>query len=501
MAKRTAVIDIGSNSARMAIYEKESRFSFSLLKEIKNQVRISEGAYENGGNLQPFAISRALIALGEFHKIAHDMKCRKLLCVATSAVRDAPNANILVNEVKKRFGFDIKIIDGGKEAYYGAVAVRNMLPRYAEMTTIDIGGGSTELAKIKNGTIVKTISLNIGTVRLKELFFDKKVSFDKISGFIKKEIKTVDKEFNCENLVGIGGTIRALGKMFIIKSRHPLSTIHGFEYSSKWALKYIHEIASSGVLDLKQLGVKKDRYDTIREGSVIFEALIRKLGAKKIITSGVGIREGVYLSDILRSHGAKFPHNFDLSLERLREKFGIDKKRSQFLTRHIERLFVELKPLHRLDDSFLRPLTAAAKLESVGKNLSFYQEHLHGAYFVLNNLNYGFTHQEKALISTIIKFYDKKITSNDVFLYEKLLPSIVELNWLVFIFSLTKILLENGAVKPLSFSFENSSLHIKTAESLYLAKEPVKKIFKPEVFSIVIHDNQQSIVKDDSLKA
>jgi exopolyphosphatase/guanosine-5'-triphosphate,3'-diphosphate pyrophosphatase len=474
----------------MAVYEKESRFAFSLLKEIKSQVRISERAYENGGNLQPFAIERALTALGEFYKIAQNMRCRKLLCVATSAVRDAPNANILVSEARKRFGFNIKIIDGEKEAYYGAVAVKNMLPSYSEATTIDIGGGSTELAKIKNGTIVKTISLNIGTVRLKELFFDKKSDFSKISDFVKKEIKTVDKEFNCENLVGIGGTIRALGKMFMAKDQHPLSTVHGFEYSSKWALKYIHEIASANVLNLKNLGVKKDRYDTIREGSIIFEALIRKLGVKKIITSGVGIREGVYLSDILRNSNARFPQDFSLSLERLREKFGVDKKESKFLASHVEQLFLELKQLHKLDDKMLRPLIVAAKLESIGKNLSFYQEHLHSAYFILNNLNYGFTHEEKVLISTIVKFYNKKVTENDIFLYEKLLPPLRELNWLIFIFSLVKILMEEGAVKPLSFSFKNGSLYIQTTESLYLAKEPVKKIFKPEVFSIVISDNQ-----------
>ncbi|MDR2099729.1 MAG: Ppx/GppA family phosphatase [Campylobacteraceae bacterium] len=488
MAKRTAVIDIGSNSARMAIFEKESRFAFSLVKEIKSQVRIGEGAYENGGNLQPFALSRALTALGEFYKIAQNMQCRKLLCIATSALRDAPNSNLFTNEVKKRFGFDVKIIGGEKEAYYGAVAVNNMLPRYTDATTIDIGGGSTELAKIKNGAIVKTISLNIGTVRLKELFFDKKSSFEKISGFIKKEIKTVGEEFECENIIGIGGTIRAIGKMFITKTSHPLSTVHGFEYSSKWALKYIHEIAASSVLNLKNLGVKKDRYDTIREGCVIFEMLIKKLGAKKIITSGVGIREGVYLSDILRSCGAKFPHNFDLSLERLKEKFGVNKKGCGFFVKHIEQLFFELKPLHELDESFLRPLISAAKLESIGKNLNFYQEHLHSAYFVLNSLNYGFTHQEKALISTIIRFYDKKVMPNDILLYEKILPPIAQLNWLVFIFSLVKILLENGAAKPLTFSFKSGSLYINSSESLYLAKESVKKIFKPKAFSIVIHE-------------
>ena len=153
MAKITAVIDIGSNSARMAIFKKTSHFGFVLLKEIKSRVRISEGAYENGGNLQDYAIERALNALKEFLLIAKNLKVRKILAVATSAVRDAPNKTYFLSRVRSEVGINIKVIDGVKEAFFGAVAATNLLP-YKNGITIDIGGGSTEFALIENGKLL-----------------------------------------------------------------------------------------------------------------------------------------------------------------------------------------------------------------------------------------------------------------------------------------------------------------------------------------------------------
>jgi exopolyphosphatase/guanosine-5'-triphosphate,3'-diphosphate pyrophosphatase len=471
----------------MAIYEKETRFAFSLIKEVKSRVRIGEGAYENGGVLQGFALKRAINALSDFTKIAAAMQCTKTLCVATSAIRDAPNANVFLHDVKKRFGFNVRVIDGDKEAYYGALAVINMLPKFDDATTIDIGGGSTEIVKIQNGKIVKTISLDIGTVRLKELFFDKKSSYADVEKFISKKLKELDKTFETSTLIGIGGTIRALGKMLISKTNYPLSTIHGFEYTTKTSLDLINKIASSSVLNLKALGIKKERYDTIREGCAIFAAIIEKLGAKRVVTSGVGVREGVYLSDILRSSSGAFPQNFALSLESLKARFTYDKAESKFMTKCVEELFRELRPMHKLNDSFLYELTHAAKLQSIGRKLSFYQDHLYSSYFILNNLNYGFTHKQKVLIAFIVKFYNKKICENDIFLYKELLPSLKELNWLSFILSLAKILFTNGAFTPVKFELKNSSLHIISDEALNLAKDAIKKMAKPEAFAISVN--------------
>ena len=127
-------------------------------------------------------------ALQEFKNIIQSLKCSKVLCVATSALRDAPNASSFIHKVHTQLGIHIKVIDGTKEAYYGAVGAINYLKPLDDALTVDIGGGSTELAKIINGIIVDTISLNIGTVRLKELFFDKKTPLSETRSFIEKEL-------------------------------------------------------------------------------------------------------------------------------------------------------------------------------------------------------------------------------------------------------------------------------------------------------------------------
>lgn len=174
MAKTTTIIDIGSNSMRMVVLQKSSRFAFHLINETKSRVKISEGCYENDGNLQEMPMNRAFNSLKSFLNISNSLKAKKVICVATSALRDAPNSKVFLSRVKKELGLNIKVINGEKEAYYGGVAALNLLHNN-EFITVDIGGGSTEFCFVKDGQITKSISLNIGTVRLKELFLIKEV--------------------------------------------------------------------------------------------------------------------------------------------------------------------------------------------------------------------------------------------------------------------------------------------------------------------------------------
>ena len=291
MAKRTAIIDIGSNSARMAIFERSSRFGFHLIMETKSRVRIGEGAYNFGGLLQDVALERAFKALEEFKNIIQSLHCHKVLCVATSALRDAPNAPLFIKKVKDALGIHIKVIDGTKEAYYGAVGAINYLKKLDDALTIDIGGGSTELARIQNGTIIDTISLNIGTVRLKELFFDKKIPLNETRAFIENELQKIPEHFLSDTLIGIGGTLRSLSKIIMEKTAYPLKTVHAYEYDLESHKEFIDAIVTSDVLGLKNLGVRKDRYDTMREGCIIFQALYTKFASKRVITSGAGVRK------------------------------------------------------------------------------------------------------------------------------------------------------------------------------------------------------------------
>jgi exopolyphosphatase/guanosine-5'-triphosphate,3'-diphosphate pyrophosphatase len=488
MAKRTAIIDIGSNSVRMAVFEKSSHFAYHLIKEIKSRVRIGEGAYENNGILQDIPLQRTYSVLENFKNVIKTLKCQKIFCVATSALRDAPNSSSFIKKVKDELDIKIKIIDGKKEAYYGGIAALNLLTRVIDATTIDIGGGSTELSLIKDGRVVDTISIDIGTVRLKELFLDKHATQDDIVDYILQKIDILPDSFKNKNMIAIGGTTRSLSENIMKKTDYPLNTVHGFKYELEEQIDFIRQIKTSGASSLNKFDIKKDRIDTIREGLYIFDEITKKLGIKNITTSGAGIREGVYLCDLLRSSNHKFAPNFKLSLRSLIDRFSEKDRGNTSIVRYAKDLFFSLEYIHQIDKKYLDILTASAKLYNIGIRLSFYQKNLHSFYFILNNLNFGYSHRDKILIAILIKYHMKKLPSkDDLKAYEDLLPDIKIVNWLSFILSLSNCLHKDLVDDKFEFEYSNHTLHVKATKKLYLAKECIKKLAKPASFAIVLN--------------
>ena len=485
MAKITAVIDIGSNSARMIVCKKSSRYAFSIIYEAKSRVRISENSYENGSYLQEVAMQRALAALIDFKKIANSLKCRKILCVATSALRDAPNKDYFLKKTKKELGINIKVIDGKQEAFLGGIAAINLLPSQKESITIDIGGGSTELALIKNGYIVDTISLDIGTIRLKELFYDKKLEYKEFVSFITDKFSQIPDTFKTTNAIAIGGTARAISKLIMPKD-YPLKVLHAYEYNFEDNYDLLRKIATSSILKLKKYNIKRHRIDTFREGVAIFVNVLNYLGIKKVITSGVGVREGVYLKDLLRNSAYKFPINFNPSLRSLCDRFLINEDYANSIKRDALKLFDTLKIKHKIDNKFKNELAIAAKLSSVGYSINYYGSHKHSFYLILNGLNYGYTHSQKLLIAFITLYQNKKLPKETwIQEYKELLPNLETLQWLSFILALSKCIHKNLSKSDYIFDFKKDILTIySTQEENFLSLECIKELYKP--FPIMI---------------
>ncbi len=489
MAKITAVIDIGSNSARMAVFEKTSRFGFHLVKEVKSKVRLSEGTYENMGYIQPTPIHRAELAILEFSSIIKSLKVRKVLCVATSALRDAPNRAILINSIKEKTGIHISIIDGEKEALFGAIATINLLP-IKNGITVDIGGGSTECVKIVNGKIESMVSLNLGTIRLKELFFDKKVAIKDAVDFIENEFQRLPNEFFSDTVIGIGGTIRALSKSIMKSNSYPIDTIHGFEYFVNDEIERLRDIYKSKVLDLKKFSIKDERFDTIRGGTLIFAMILDRVKAERVITSGAGVREGAFLMDILRDNNSKFPDNFNPSLRALLDRFEPNIEVANYNQMIASKLFDILAPKHNLNESFREPLKYATKLSNIGNYLNYYNQNEHTFYFILNSLTYKISHKDKLLVAFLTKFNNKRLPEReDILSYEKLLPNLESLRWLSFIVTLVNQLNSDLSNPKVEISLKNNTLYIFSNSELYLAREKIKKIQKPAVLAIIFEKN------------
>ena len=495
MNKRTAIIDIGSNSARLVIFETTSRYGFHLICEQKSKVRIGEGAYDKEGYLQPIGIKRAYLALKSFLHTIDKFQAHKTLCVATSALRDAPNGKIFTSWIKKELGLSIKIIDGKHEAIYGAIAANNLLP-IQDGITVDIGGGSSDLALITKGKIVDSYSLNIGTVRIKELFFDKALSsmqiHEKARAFIATELNKLPTHFKASLAIGIGGTARTLSKGIMKRSSYPLDKLHAFTYSIDEHLDYFHAIPRSSAKNLKRFGLKKNRYDTIREGTLIFNEILNAIEAKEVISSAAGVREGVYLEQLLRDDKHTFPKDINPSilsiLDRFKPLITIEKKRKMKL-KIATSLYAVLQLQIKDNMSYKKELLYALKLSAIGQTLTIYSAHKHAFYIAMQELNYGLTHEEIVLISLLLRMHGKELLNKEIYAhYKMLLPPKQVLKWLSFIYTLSVFLHEASNAANITFTFENQTLVIHSNKPLYLAKEKIKSLEKPMPFAIIVED-------------
>jgi exopolyphosphatase / guanosine-5'-triphosphate,3'-diphosphate pyrophosphatase len=484
LAKRVAVIDIGSNSIRMVVYEKTSRYAFHILHEEKSKVRLSENAYKHDGDLQADPMRRTYDALSDFVNIAQSFKVRKTLCVATSALRDAPNKKDFLKKVQDGLKLNIKVIDGLQEAYYGAMACVNLLPRLSSALSVDIGGGSTEFSLINDQEISGGVSLNIGTVRLKELFFDD----NDLSGatkYVDSQLSFLDA-IDVSTLVGIGGTFRAISSSVMQQSHYPLNKLHGYDYSTKVFKKTISNILKADENELIKLGVKSNRLDVIKPGALILERVLNKIKSKNIITSGVGVREGVYLGDLLRTSKDRFPHNYNASVKYILDSYVEDKTYSNQLNSLSKQLFDLTSDYLKIESKYRYELGLAAKLYPAGGSVHFYSQNKHTYYLIQSALEYGFTHQSIMLIATLTRFAKSRLpASTHLRTYKKLLPSENVTNALSFILSLSVALLSHRPRNvDFNLKFNDGELVVESVNNLYLSRDAVDKLDCDRKFKI-----------------
>ncbi|WP_321778774.1 Ppx/GppA phosphatase family protein [Sulfurimonas sp.] len=476
MAKRVAVIDIGSSSIRLAVYEKTSRFAFHLLNESKSRVRLSQNAYQNNNNLQEEAMQRTIDSLKDFLTIISSYKARKTLCVATSALREAPNKQEFILRVREELKLNIKVIDGQREAYLGGIACANLLPTQHNALSIDIGGGSTELALINDKNISKTLSINLGTIRIKELFLDSK-NTDEAIAYIDSKLQMIDN-LDVDTLVGVGGTFRAISTAILKNTKYPLHKIHAFSYKENELREFLVSVLDANEKELLSLGIRSDRFDIIKPGALILQRVLKKLLIKKIITSGVGVREGVFLSDLLRGSKDKFPTHYNTSMRYLLDAHVSEKKFANLLNSLAKKIF-DLTHKHLgIDKKYRKDLAMAAKLYPSGGDVHFYSKNKHSYYLVQSALEYGVTHNQITLIATLCKYAKKKLpSSSHLQKYALLLPDTNTTNALSYLLSLSISLLVH---RPRNIDFElvfcEGILKIKSSKNLCLSKEAVEKL-------------------------
>ena len=286
---KLAVIDIGSNSIRMLIYEdfNSSRVPFFNEKavcELGKNLDKSRKLHKSG-------VDYAQKVLKRFSEILNVSKIVNLKIIATAVLREATDSKPFVEYVENLFKKKIEILSGDEEAICSAEGVKIGFDNVDGLVA-DLGGGSLELARVENGLITNKTSLPLGVLRLLNNPIVKKRNLSKYIKQLLRDEKWLSKK-KFENLYLVGGTWRALFKLHLFQNKHPVHIIHQYSVNYETISSFVEKIASFNKAKLKTVEyISKSRTPYLPYSSIILDEIMKVTNPKNIICSISGIREG-----------------------------------------------------------------------------------------------------------------------------------------------------------------------------------------------------------------
>ena len=411
--QRIAIIDIGSNSARLVISHIYKNGAYNMVYNQKEALRLSQKVDEKN-MLTEVAFSSTIETMKSFAYMCKIYQADKTIAVATAAIRNAANGAELVARVAEETGIQLHIISGNTEAYISYLGVINTL-NVKDGIIFDLGGGSTELILFKNRKILESVSLPIGAVNTTSMFNTRNVMpanvFSDVSFFIMSRLEKYPwLKQNGLPLIGVGGTARTVAKIIQREKKYPATKIHNYSYTAQTYRSFFNRLRNTNLDQRKKIsGLSSERSDIILAGSSIISCLLEATGAKKLITSGCGLREGLFFEYYAAYANMEKPR-FDDILEQSISNFlkalpNTNYQHIQQVERVATMLFDQLQPLHGYGPKERRLLVTAARLHDVGKIINYYDHARHSAFIIGHAPIYGLTQMEQIDASFIAGFH------------------------------------------------------------------------------------------------
>ncbi|MCY6380111.1 exopolyphosphatase [Hoeflea prorocentri] len=288
-----SVVDIGSNSVRLVIYEGLNRTPTVLFNE-KVLCGLGRGIAATG-LLSTEGVQKALGALRRFHALSEQARATDLHVIATAAAREAANGPDFIEEAQTILGREIHVLSGRQEAHYSALGV---ISSYFDPDGIvgDLGGGSLELVDIRGTQIGDGITLPIGGLRLSEAAAG---SVDKAQKIVRKNLAaaTLLERGKDRTFYAVGGTWRNLAKLHMEMISYPLHMTQGYEIETKDAIDFLKGVAGDNSAKGKAIrAVSRNRRGLLPFGAVTMAEILRAMKPQKVSFSALGVREGFLYS-------------------------------------------------------------------------------------------------------------------------------------------------------------------------------------------------------------
>lgn len=408
MTKKIAVIDVGTNSARLEIAEIRPDGAVVVVGDEKVSIRLGESVFHEGGISGP-AFDRGLAAIRQLVKHAKSQDVERIRAVATSALREADNGGEFADRVESDTGVHVEIISGNEEARLIHLGACEDFPGDAGVLVLDIGGGSTEVA-VGRGSSVWLTSVRAGSARLTEYFIHtdppRAGELRTLETFLDNAFQSRWRDVPAFTVaLGTAGTNGAIADML---------KRDGKPFTLENTAALLDKLAKLDAEDRrKALGPKEaGRADIILAGLAIAKSFLKVSGVKELKYSGRGLRDGLLVEEAVRA-GYR-PHDWGdarslrrAKLVQLGDLYRFDKPHAEQVARLACKLFDELAPLHKYGDEERDLLEAAALLHDIGHHISYSKHHKHTYYLIKNSDLAGFDETEVELIANIARYHRK----------------------------------------------------------------------------------------------
>lgn len=353
-----SIVDIGSNSVRLVVYEGARRAPTVVFND-KVLCGLGRGVATTG-KMSEDAIKHALRTLARFKILNRHLGVRNTYAVATAAARDAKNGAEFIKSASQALDAPINILSGKKEAKYAAYGVMSAIPDAQGMAG-DLGGGSLELVQINQGKIGAGITLPLGPLQLADIAGN---SMRKAEEFIDQQLDRVTFMEGQEGIdfYAIGGTWRNLARLHMVQNDYPLNVLNNYVIPGTEARNFISAIRKLSEVSLQNIKhVSSARVETLPLGAMVLDAILRRNMIKNLVISSNGVREGVLYSKlskkerrqdplmaacrdlaVLRSRSREHMEELIVWTNQLFKKGGLEESKSQRRLRHATCLVADI---------------------------------------------------------------------------------------------------------------------------------------------------------------
>ena len=404
---KIAIIDLGSNSARLVIANIMPGGYFMVIDELKEPVRLAQDM-EIDGFLRPLRIQQTIKTLKTFRTLYESHGVSKVFAYATAAVRHAKNQKSFIDEVQSSCGIKLQVLSQEEEATFVYQGVINSM-EVPKGLIVDIGGGSVKMIYYNRRVMIAQDTLPFGAVTLSEKFArhgTPEECQNAITAYVTEHLERLEWLKNLDpetQLIGVGGSLRNLGKISRKLKKYPLDMAHNYHIPfTEFETIYdtIKPLAPEKLMRIK--GLSSARADIFPAALSVVEAIKNYTDFNEIIIGGAGLREGAMfryacptvaekpISDILGHSIYTLLHHFDMNIQHAEHVFDLSMQ-----------LFRQLKVIHKLPRPYVKVLRVASMMHDIGTSLKFYDHHKHSMYVILNSNLYGIPQKDLIMASIV----------------------------------------------------------------------------------------------------